>query len=215
MQGKKREWEKGSASPIPANKYERFKEQLKENSKLYSERNLMLFILARATGYRLGDLVELTIGQLKDAVDDGYFEIQESKQYKQWLSILSKYPNRKRPEKRKHYIGPSLEKYILEYVKGKKRKEYAFPSNKGCSDPIESKSFSEILKSAGIDIGLKNISGHSPRKTYATKIYEESGRDLEKVRIALNHQSVEETKRYLGIKEKMQEDAAKIADDDL
>ena len=64
-------------------------------------------------------------------------------------------------------------------------------------------------------MGLKNISGHSLRKTYATKIYEESNKDLEQVRVALNHQSIEETKRYLGIKEKMKIDAALIADEDL
>ncbi len=34
-------------------------------------------------------------------------------------------------------------------------------------------------------------------------------------RVALNHQSIEETKRYLGIKEKMKIDAALIADEDL
>ena len=67
----------------------------------------------------------------------------------------------------------------------------------------------------GKSIGLKNISGHSLRKTFATKIYEESGRDLEQVRIALNHQSIEETKRYLGLKNKMIKDSFKIADKDI
>lgn len=217
MEGKIRDWEKGTAEPIPSNKYERFKEELIGLSKKYSERNLTLFILARATGYRMQDLVELTIGEIKDALENGYFLIQESKQYKQWLTNLNKYPNRKKPEKRKVYIGSNLEKYLKDYIKGKRRAEYAFPSNKSKNgiEPIEQKSFSAILSEVGKSIGLKNISGHSPRKTYATRIYERSGGDLEKVRIALNHQSIEETKRYLGIKEKMKEDAAKIADEDI
>lgn len=212
-----RDWEKGTAAPIPQNKYERFKEALIEYSKRYSERNLILFILARATGYRMQDLVELTIGEIKDALENGYFLIQESKQYNQWLANLNRYPNRKKPEKRKVYIGNNLEKYLRDYIKGKKRAEYAFPSNKSKSgiEPIEQKSYSLILTEVGKVIGLKHISGHSPRKTYATRIYERSGGDLEKVRIALNHQSIEETKRYLGIKEKMKEDAAKIADEDI
>lgn len=217
MEEKKHNWEKGTAAPIPQNKYERFKEQLIEHSKKYADRNLNLFILARATGYRMQDLVELTIGQLKDALDEGYFLIQESKQYNQWLANLHRYPNKKKPDKRKVYIKSNLENYLREYVKGKKRSEYAFPSNKSKKglEPIEQKSFSAILTEVGKSMGLKNISGHSLRKTYATRIYEKSGKDLEKVRIALNHQSVEETKRYLGIKEKMKEDAAEIADEDI
>lgn len=51
-----RDWEKGTSSPIPMQKYERFKEKLVEYSDRNKERNLMLFILGRSTGYRLGDL---------------------------------------------------------------------------------------------------------------------------------------------------------------
>lgn len=213
---KVRNWEKGTASPIPNSKYERFKEELRESSSKFESRNSMLFILGIATGYRLGDLTNLTVGELKDAIEDGYLTIQESKQYKQWLRIIETNPSKKKPEKRSAKIGNNLEQYLRKYLKGKKRSEYAFPSNKNNgNEPIEAKSYSAILTNVGKNIGLKNISGHSLRKTYATKIYERSGRDLEKVRIALNHQSIEETKRYLGIKEKMQEDAAKIADEDL
>ncbi|MBB6622556.1 tyrosine-type recombinase/integrase [Clostridium gasigenes] len=216
MKEKIRDWEKGTAAPIPPKKYDKFKETLAEYSSKFKDRNTMLFILARATGYRMGDIVALTIGEIKDSLDDGCFLIQESKQYKQWKTNLSKYPNKKRPDKRRAMIGNTLEKYLKDYIKGKKRSEFAFPSNKGIGNEyIYQKSFSAILSEVGKEIGLKNISGHSLRKTYATKIYEDSGRDLEKVRIALNHQSIEETKRYLGIKQKMQEDAAKIADEDI
>lgn len=210
-----RDWEKGTSSPIPFQKYEKFKEKLIEYSDRNKERNLMLFILGRSTGYRLGDLVGLTIGQLKDSLNDGYFTIQESKQYENWKTCLTKNPNKKKPDKREAPIGKNLERYLREYCKGKKRSEYAFPSNKGDDEYISQKSYSCILTEVGKSIGLKNISGHSLRKTYATKIYEESNKDLEQVRVALNHQSIEETKRYLGIKEKMKIDSALIADEDL
>ena len=52
----------------------------------------MLFLLARATGYRMQDIIELTVGEIKDALDKGYFEIQEQKQYKQWQSEVAKNP---------------------------------------------------------------------------------------------------------------------------
>lgn len=216
MEERIRDWEKGTSSPIPQQKYEKFKEKLIEYSDRNKERNLMLFILGRTTGYRLGDLVGLTIGQIKDALEDGCFIIQESKQYEQWKSILTKNPNKKKPEPREAPIGRNLEKYLRQYCKSKKRSEYAFPSNKGNgNEHISQKAFSALLTEVGKSIGLKNISGHSLRKTYATKIYEESNKDLEQVRVALNHQSIEETKRYLGIKEKMKINAALIADSDI
>ena len=118
---KKRDWEKGSANPIPDSKYERYKEKLVELSIEYPERNLMLFLLARATGYRMQDIIELTVGEIKDALDKGYFEIQEQKQYKQWQSEVAKNPNRKKPKKRVAKIGPTLEKHLKQYLKGKEK----------------------------------------------------------------------------------------------
>lgn len=216
MEERKHNWEKGTSSPIPFQKYEKFKETLIEYSDRNKDRNLMLFILGRTTGYRLGDLVGLTIGQIKDALEEGCFNIQESKQYEQWKAILLKNPNKKKPEPREAPIGKNLERYLRRYCKNKKRSEYAFPSNKGNgNEHISQKAFSALLTEVGKSIGLKNISGHSLRKTYATKIYEESNKDLEQVRVALNHQSIEETKRYLGIKEKMKINAAIIADSDI
>lgn len=211
----KRDWEKGTSNPIPPNKYERFKEKLSEHSDKTSERDVMLFVLARATGYRMGDLVELTIGQLKEALDEGELVIQESKQYKQWLKEVVKNPNRKKPKKRTAKIRSGLEKYLREYIKGKKRSDYAFPSITSPGNAITAKAYSDILKDVGESVGLKHISGHSPRKTYATTIYEKSGRDLEQVRIALGHKSIEETKLYLGIKDKYIEDASRFADEDI
>lgn len=211
-----RDWEKGTSNPIPKAKYEKFKEKLAEYSEKYKERNVMLFILGIATGYRLGDLVGLTIGEIKDSLENDYFSIQESKQYQQWLSILANNPNKKKPEKREAPILKNLERYLREYCKNKKRSEYAFPSGKGGGNEcISPKSFSAILTEVGKSLGLQNISGHSLRKTYATKVYEESNKDLEQTRVALNHQSIEETKRYLGIKAKMKINAALIADSDL
>ena len=48
--------------------------------------------------------------KIKDALDKGYFEIQEQKQYKQWKSEVAKNPNRRKPKKRVAEIGPALEK---------------------------------------------------------------------------------------------------------
>lgn len=180
----------------------------------WAERNLMLFILDVATGYRVQDIVDLTIADIKEALENGYFEIQEKKQYRTWETHIEKHPKslKKTPEKRRHDIEPPLAIFLKNYIKGKKKSEYAFVSQKGRgSKHITAKTYSDILKEVAQDeeIGLKNITGHSLRKVYARRLYEATN-DLEFVRIALGHKSIEITKKYLGIEDDVKANAAKI-----
>ena len=206
---------KRPAKPIAETHYERFKCKLEEISGEWSERNLTLFLLGIATGYRIQDITDLNIAQIKEALNNEYFEIQEKKQYRAWLTHINKNPKsfKKIPIKRKHDIVPQLESILRKYIKGKRSSEYAFPSQKGeGSKYISAKAYSDILKKVAEDktIQLKNITGHSLRKTYARRLYE-AKHDLEYVRIALGHLSIEVTKRYLGLEDEVKESAAKIA----
>lgn len=205
--------EKVPANPIPERSYERFKYRLEEKSKVYSERNIMLFLLGVATGYRTQDLVELTIGEIKEALENEKFVIQEKKQYKTWLKSIKTNPSKKPPKKREAAIKPNLRKLLKQYIKNKNMSEYAFSSNKG-DRFIEAKSFSRILSDVGADLGLKHISGHSMRKTYAHRLWEVK-KDLEYVRLALGHKNIETTKVYLGLEDEVKEDAAEITDERL
>lgn len=202
------------ANPIPEKYYDRFKYKLEEQSKKYPERNSMIFYIGVATGYRTQDIVDLSVGKLIEFIEDEKFSIQEKKQYEAWLTHKKKYPNSKKrmPEPRETIIKPKLKRLLKEYVKGKSKSEYAFPSNK--DEHITAKSYSEILASVGKSLGLSNISGHSMRKTYATRLWE-AKKDLEYVRIALGHTNIETTKRYLGLNDGVKADAAEIADDRL
>lgn len=207
--------EKVPSNPIPERKYEQFKYRLEEFSPKYAERNLMLFYLAIATGYRMQDLVNLTIGEIKESLEDDKFIIQEQKQYKAWKKYIKDNPksNRKAPKKREAHIKPKLRKLLKEYCKNKAKSSYAFESNKG-GDHLSAKAYSNILSQVGKSLGLKNISGHSLRKTYATRLFEAT-RNLEYVRIALGHKSIETTKVYLGLGDEVRDGAAIIADDKL
>ncbi|ASY51652.1 tyrosine-type recombinase/integrase [Clostridium perfringens] len=207
-----RRYEKGAASPIPEEKIKIFKEKIKEygENEVYRERNYMLFLIGLGTGFRLQDLVTLLIGDLKDSIRCGYLEIQEEKQYNQWKSNLSRYPNKSRPPKRRVELGNSLIKALKSYVKDKKRSEYAFPSRKG--QHITQEYFSKVLRSIGDELNINNISGHSLRKTYVTIIYEKSGNDIVKAKNAIGHKSVEETRRYIGEVERDVKKATKIID---
>lgn len=204
--------EKVPANPIPERSYERFKYKLEEKSKKYPERNRMLFLLGVATGYRTQDLVDITVGEIKKALENDKFIIQEKKQYKTWLEKIKEDPNKKPPKKREASIKPNLRKLLKEYIVNKNNSEYAFKSNK--CEFIEAKSFSRILADVGKDLGLKHISGHSMRKTYAHRLWEVK-KDLEYVRLALGHKNIETTKVYLGLEDEVREDAAEITDNRL
>lgn len=202
--------EKVPSNPIPEREYIRFKYKLEEKSERNSERNIMLFTLGIATGYRLQDLVDLTIGEIKEALENEEFVIQEKKQYKQWLKGVKNHPSKKQPKKRKAPIKKNLRKLLKAYVKGKGKSEYAFKSTKSESY-ITAKSFSKILTDVGNELGLKNISGHSLRKTYAHRLWEVT-KDLNYVRVALGHKNIETTKLYLGLDDDIKQDAANIID---
>lgn len=206
---------KRPAKPIPESCYERFKYRLSEMSGEWADRNLTLFLLGVATGYRIQDIIDLTCADIKKAINNGYFEIQEKKQYRAWATHVKKYPNssKKIPDMRKHDIVPALEVVLKNYIKDMRKSEYIFKSQKGNgSIHLSSKAYSDILKKVATDkeINIKNISGHSLRKTYARRLYEET-KDLEYVRIALGHNSIEVTKKYLGLEDEVKECAAKIA----
>lgn len=196
------------AKPIPQTHIKRFAYMLEEKSGEYKERNIMLYLLGISTGYRMQDLVCLSIGDIKEALEFGYFEIQEQKQYKSYLTYIQKNPNTKRkpPKKRTVTINRDLEEKLKIYIKNKNKSQYAFESKKG--EHISAKSYSRILTQIGKELNLKGISGHSLRKTYARRIYERHG-NTERVRQRLGHKSVETTKEYLGIfEEEMREDAS-------
>ncbi|MGL5751073.1 MAG: tyrosine-type recombinase/integrase [Paraclostridium sp.] len=200
------------ANPIPHNSYKRFRYRLQENSKMYAKRNEMLFILGIATGYRLQDIVDLTIGDIREALLDNSFLIQEKKQYNSWLRHIKDNPKskRKKPLKRVAEIEyrSELEKMLKEYIKGKKSSEFAFPSTKEHGH-ITAKSYSRVLKNIGEELGLENISGHSLRKTYATWLYETTN-DIVFVSKQLGHKSPDTTMKYIGIDRKDKKRAAGI-----
>lgn len=161
--------------------------------KVKNERNYMLFILGISTGYRAGDLVELRVRDIKVALNNRYFEILESKKKN------SKNIRKKNMKPRKVKVIDNLDYLLRKYIKDKRDYEYMFTSRKGKNKHITVSHVSRILREAGNEFGLKNITAHSMRKTYAYSIYEQSGFNIILVKEMLGHSSIEETKDYLGL----------------
>ena len=172
-----------------------------------SYRDYVIFVLGITTGYRAGDLVKLKVRDIKEALRRKEFTIMEGKK-KNSKNIRE--CNRK---PRTVELIPEVAKILKNYIEDKKDYEYVFQSRKGVNKPIGVQAVSNILKEAGEYFGLLDISAHSMRKTYAYKIYVESGRDIVAVKELLGHSSIEETKKYIGLdREKYHEYSKSLRD---
>lgn len=158
-----------------------------------NERDYVLFVLGISTGYRAGDLVKLQVRDVKEALRSGYFLILESKK------VNTRNIRKENIKPREVKIVSKLEKVLKDYIKDKKDYEYLFKSRKGNNQHITVTHVSRILKQAGEEFNLVDISAHSMRKTYAYTIYTESDHDIVAVKEMLGHSSIEITKRYLGL----------------
>lgn len=158
-----------------------------------NERDYILFLVGITTGYRAGDLVSLKARDIRQAIKYSEFVIEEGKKFNN--------PNIAEVNKKARVVPllHRLEKILKEYIKDMKDYEYVFKSRKGTNKHIGVQAVSNTLKEAGEYFGLYNISAHSMRKTYAYKIYQETGCEIVAVKELLGHKSIEETKRYIGL----------------
>lgn len=170
-------------------------------------RDYVLFLLGITTGYRAGDLVNLKVRDIKEALRLREFTIFEGKK------LNSKNIREKNRKPRSVELIPEVAKVLKEYIKDKKDYEYIFSSRKGVNKPIGVQAISNILKEAGEYFGLKDISAHSMRKTYAYKIYVDSNKDILAVKELLGHRYIEETKRYIGLDKEMYHQYSKALND--
>lgn len=169
---------------------------LESNSIRFGKRNKMLFTLGCTTGYRTGDLVELKVRDIRNALDIGCFIIYENKVNKKGQEFV------KNKKPRRFEIIPELGELLREYIKEKENYEYMFPSNKNSENkPITVDCISREIKKAAKFFGLKNITAHSMRKTFGWDQYVSSGYNIEHVRNLFNHESSEYTRWYIMINE--------------
>lgn len=197
----------------------------KKDSEYKKKRDVMLLDIAVTTGYRLQDLVDLKIEDLRYFLGERSFIITEKKKIN---ALMAKLEGKKVEEDEEHEdvflsadeiiekkvnpreveIIPELEELIEEYIEGKRGYEYAFHTTKckkeekeeGTAPYIERESYSKEIGVIGKKLfKIKGISGHSLRKAYARNIYDRTKGDIVMVKELLGHSSIEVTKRYLGL----------------
>ena len=161
----------------------------------YEVRNRGLFMLGVSTGGRISELLSLKIGDVWQngrAVSDLLFDKSIVKGGEVSRAVPVNRDGRKAIE---DLISWHREKYGKLDVK-----RPLFPSrNKSGTVAMNRQTAHEMLKKAFEDAGLNGkLATHSLRKSFAQRLYEESG-DIYLVQELLGHRNVATTQKYIGV----------------
>lgn len=152
-------------------------------------------VLEANLGIRISDIVQLKLNSI----------VQDGERYR--LDITEE----KTQKKRTFTVPQSIYDYIKSYCYdlGIKQNEYLFPSSSGKNKPITPTAIQKHLRVVCDYLDLKdlNISTHSFRKFYATRIYINNNYNIVLVQRLLQHSKPDITQRYIGIETKELEQA--------
>lgn len=166
-------------------------EKMKQYLKGRSLRDYLMFMIGISSALRISDILKLRVS-----------DIWDGKKVKSHIDIREK----KTDKGKRFAISPNLEKAIKEYIKNTPScnpDDYLIISKKvdknGNGKPISRQQAHDILSDAADWIGIKDaISTHTMRKTWGYWAYK-NGVSLALIMEALNHSSLTETRKYLGI----------------
>lgn len=132
--------------------------------------NRLVMRVALATGLRIGDVLALRTDQLKS-----HFWVRERKTGKA------------------RQVG--LPEPLLSDIRQSAGEEWAFPGRKADKPRTRQAVWADVKRAAKAFRFAQNIAPHSFRKVYAVNLMRKYG-DIDKVKRALNHSSVEVTMVY-------------------
>lgn len=153
-----------------------------------SDRNAMVFVVQANLGLRIGDVLNLTPSSFTRTADG-------------WkLAVVEEKTGKVRDFHVENEFMLFMENYYLRNGIGRNDRIF----------PISVRTAQDYLKKVVDYLDLPGeIGTHSFRKMYATKIYENNGRDIRLVQQMMLHGSPETTQAYIGIKHERIEAAQK------
>jgi integrase len=169
----------------------------------------ILWSIAIGTGYRGGDLVKLTIGDIRQAVEQGCISILEEKTEN----------SRKKKFEREEILPDKLKKILKDYIYEKSDAEYLYygPRSRGkgnLKQHIRRDRLGKIFKSVANELGISGSVGtHTPRKSYGYRQYITHDKDIHYVQRLFGHRKEETTLSYIGVDDDIAEGAAKTMND--
>ena len=158
----------------------------------YAIRNRTLFLLCANIGARITEALNLNVGdvfQNSEIVDVLYLRRQTVKGKQSGVSLT---------------LPPGARKALISFIAWKReagerlsKRAPLFVSRK--AGRLSRKRAHEIFTAAYEKVGLKgHVTTHSPRKTYAKMVYQNSNNNLMVTQQALRHTSIETTLYYLN-----------------
>jgi site-specific recombinase XerD len=159
----------------------------------YAARDRALFVLGVKTGFRISELLSLTVG---DVSQQGHIVARVTVQRRH---MKGKGQGRSVP------LHPEAQTAIQAWLTEVATAgavlpaRYLFASRKGINRPISREQAWHILKDAYTSNGLGGALGtHSMRKTFANRMYAKLGHDLVKTQRAMGHKNINSTVSYLS-----------------
>ncbi len=153
--------------------------EIVEDLKQENSRDYILFMVGICCGPRISEMICLRVVDVKNKES---MKIKATKNNKS-LEVP---------------IPKILQKELKEYCKGKDATDFLFPSRQG--GHITRQRASQIAKRIADKYDIENFNTHSFRKTFARRLYELT-KDIALVQMALGHQSVATTIKYLGLEQ--------------
>lgn len=149
-------------------------------------RDYLMFMIGISSALRISDILKLKVKDVWDGKRPVEFIILKEKK----TNKLKRFP-----------ISKNLNKAILLFMKeyDLEQEEFILKSRKGENTPVTRQQAAHIISLAADYVGIKEtISTHSMRKTWGYWAYK-SGVSLALIMEALNHSSISNTRKYLGI----------------
>lgn len=153
-------------------KLQAFKAALKEKG----SRDYIMALIGLNTGLRISDILDLTVGQVREKTETTIIEEKTGKQRKiYWNNIY---------------------KEIQEFITNKADSEYLIASRQG--GKLERTQAWRIIREAGEKAKIEKLGTHSLRKTFGYHYYKKT-QDVALLMQIFNHSSPSITLRYIGI----------------
>ena len=152
-------------------------------------RDYLLFNIGINTGFRVSDILNLKV---KDVKDKSHIEITEQKTKK----------------KKKQMINGQLKQDIDKYIIDMEDEDYLFQSREGENKPIGRVQAYRVLRKAADKLGIEKIGTHTLRKSFGYHHYQRN-KDVAMLQQLFNHSSPSVTLDYIGISQDEQDESMK------
>jgi len=165
--------------------------QIKQRLQDRGPKYYIMFVLGLNTGLRIGDILSLTVSDLKNK---SHIIIKEKKTGK-YIRFL---------------INSKLKKEIDDYIESANLADgdYIVVSRKGVNRPISRVQAYRILNDVAQELHLSEIGTHTMRKTFGYWHYQQF-KDVALLQDIFNHSAPSVTLRYIGINDDTKDNTLK------